>query len=238
MAKATRSEATKPSRKRKRSLPDEIIPIHNKDKGFHEHWYPSRNLLDFPHPFRMILASKPNCGKTTIILNLILRVTKGKNPFQKIIVVHADPENTHEYESLDCEMLSQIPSADEFPGDRKCLVILEDIPLMDLSLSQKSRLERLYGYVSTHKNISVILTTQDIFRVLPTVRRCTNIFVIFNSHDADHVRSLARKLGIGPETLVSSLKTNCAGSHDSLWIDMTPNSPARVRLNGFQKIIL
>lgn len=159
----------KKGRKRKRSLPGHIIPIHNGDEDFHEQWYPARNLLDFPHPFRMILASKPNCGKTTIILNLILRVTKGKTPFKRILIVHADPENTREYSSLDCEMLSEIPSAEELPGDCKCLVILEDIPLMDLSLSQKSRLERLYRYVSTHKNISVILTTQDIFRV---IRRC------------------------------------------------------------------
>jgi len=219
-------------------LPKRIIPFDNQDKQFHETWDSYRDWLDFPHPFRMMLAAKPNGGKTTVILNIILRAAFGHAPFQKIIVVHCDPQQTKEYDHIQREMLSQIPAPEDFNPRDKTLVILEDLNYLNMSLEQQGRLERLYGYASTHKNVSCILTAQDPFRILPTVRRCSNVFIVWNNHDNDMIKLLARKTGHEADILLRALETHCRGPHDSLWIDLTPNTPAPFRKNGYEKLDL
>ena len=41
-------------------LPNKIIPISNADKKWHERWYPNRNMLNIPHPFRCCCLGPPN----------------------------------------------------------------------------------------------------------------------------------------------------------------------------------
>lgn len=224
---------------KKRRLPEEIIPLGNQDKKFHEVWYAGRDLLDIPHPFRMVLASRPNGGKTTVIKNIILRVAQGRCPFQTIVVVHCDPESTHEYDDLDdITLMGTIPAVESFSGRFKTLVILEDLNYLDMSTIQKGRLERLYGYVSTHKNISCMLTAQDPFRIMATVRRCTNFFVIWNNHDQTMIKTLASKTGLSKSRLSTLFEEKCGELHDSLWIDLTSNTPMAYRKNGYEKINL
>jgi len=221
-----------------RPLPKHIIPFSNSDKGFHEHWTKHRDLLDIPHPFRMLLASKPNGGKTTVILNIVLRVACGERPFEKIIVVHCDPKTTKEYDAIDRELRSDIPAPEEFDARRKTLCILEDLNYLNMSKEQKGRLERLYGYASTHKNVSCMLTAQDPFRILPTVRRCTNFFVLWNNSDGDMLKTLAQKIGLEPDRLQTILQRECRGAHDSLWLDFTVDTPAPFRRNGYECLTL
>ena len=215
-------------------LPPAIIPFANRDKGFHEHWYVDRDLLDFPHPFRMLLAAKPNGGKTTVILNIILRVACGKHPFEKIVVVHCDPNTTQEYKDVKHDLRSDIPRPDDIDHQLKTLFILEDLNYIGMTKEQRGYLERLVGYASTHKNVSVMVTAQDPFRILPTVRRCMSVFVLWNNHDQDMLRTLSRKTGKSEQLLDSVLTTQCKGPHDSVWIDLTPNSPAPFRKNGYE----
>jgi len=217
-------------------LPNRIIAFRNHDKEFHEAWSPDRDWLDIPHPFRMVLAAKPNGGKTTVILNIILRVACSDAPFEKIVVVHCDPKETKEYDDIDREIRSDIPTPEEFEPGVKTLCILEDLNYLNMSKEQKGRLERLYGYASTHKNVSCMLTAQDPFRVMPTVRRCSNVFVLWNNVDADMLMRLSRKLGVCPKDLQRVLEQECRGAHDSLWLDFTANSPAPMRKNGYERL--
>jgi len=186
----------------------------------------------------MLLLSKPNGGKTTLMLNIIMRVGLGHHPFQRIIVVHCDPEATKEYSHLGvgAEIRGDIPPLDEIRPQEKTLLILEDLNYLNMSKEQQARLERLYGYVSTHKNVSCMLTAQDPFRILPTVRRCSNVFVLWNNHDADMVKTLARKTGISAKHLLSIFDRYCQSTHDCVWLDFTENSPAPLRKNGYQRI--
>jgi len=107
-----------------------------------------------------------------------------------------------------------------------------------MSKEQKGRLERLYGYASTHKNVSCMLTAQDPFRIMPTVRRCSNVFILWNNVDSDMLVRLSRKLGVASEDLQRVLEEECKGSHDSLWLDFTPDSPATIRKNGYERLHL
>ena len=133
-------------------LPNKIIALPNADKAFHEQWYTNRSLLNFPHPFRSVISGPPNVGKTTVIKNILMRQYP---PFEEIFVVHCDGAYTHEYDDLDdCKFLDEIPTPEEWEGEKKSCVILDDLEYKLMSKDQKRALDRLFGYVSTHKNIS------------------------------------------------------------------------------------
>tara|TARA_B110000902_G_scaffold113995_1_gene134226 strand:+ start:4584 stop:5246 length:663 start_codon:yes stop_codon:yes gene_type:complete len=217
-----------------KKLPDELIVIPNADKKFHEKWHKGRNMLNFPHPFRAVCLGPPNKGKSTTVKNILLRADP---PFEEVKVIHCDGDYTKEYEDVDADMLSEIPAPAEWGGVVKTLVILDDLELKGMSKEQKRNLDRLVGYVSTHKNISVILCSQDPFNVPPIVRRCSNLWILYEGTDRDSVAQLSRKAGYTKEQF-DILFDKCTEFHDSIWLDKTSKSPYPLRKNGFEIIKL
>ena len=71
----------------------------------------------------MLLAAKPNGGKTTVVLNIILRAACGKVPFEKIVVVHCDPSTTQEYKDVEHECTRRHPETGgvQFAEERPCV---------------------------------------------------------------------------------------------------------------------
>ncbi len=218
--------------KRKIKLPNKLIPIPNADKEFHEVWSPGRNMLNIPHPYRAVVMGPPNKGKSTTVKNILLRADP---PFEEIFVVHCDSEGTAEYADIGAEMLSEIPAPEEWAGVVKSLVILDDLELKMMKKEQLRNLDRLFGYVSTHKNISIILCCQDPFNCPPIVRRCANLWVLYQGTDLDSFNQLARKAGY-PKSKFSQIFSVCDEFHDSIWIDRTSGSPYPLRKNGFEII--
>ena len=217
-----------------------IIPIDNPDKEWHEDWKDRvvkgqryhRHPMNIPHPFRAVLLGPPNVGKTTIGLNLVMYQ---KPVFEHVFVIHVDGEYTREYDALEnFELLDHIPDPDWWPGEVKSLVIIDDKEIKGLPKEQKRALDRLFGYVSTHKNISVILTSQDAFNTPPIVRRCANLWVLWKTKDADSVGMIGRKAGLKVDDL--RLFFRKFGDYDSLWIDSTPKTPYPLRINGVEII--
>ena len=217
--------------KKTEKLPNKIIALPNEDKNFHEKWYKNRNLLNFPHPFRSVIMGKPNVGKTTVIKNIVMRQHP---PFEEIKVIHCDGEYTKEYDDLDCEFLDQIPNPEDWEGLNKTCVILDDLEYKLMDKEQKRALDRLFGYVSTHKNISVMLTAQDGFNIPPIVRRCSTLFILWKSNDMDSLSQISRKSGMKTDEMKNVFKHICNEPRDSLWIDLTSNTPAPLRKNGFE----
>ena len=220
---------------KKLELPNKIIPIHNADKNWHECWDDKRNMLNIPHPFRAVLLGKPNSGKSTIVKNLLLRADP---PFEELYVIHCDSKNTKEY--IDCGskvmMLQEIPKPEEWPGLVKTLVVLDDMEFKQMSKDQKRNLDRLVGYVSTHKNISVCVCSQDAFNVPPIVRRCANLFILWAMADLDSMSRMARKTGLKSHNLYTLFNNILNKPKDSLWVDMSDSTPYPLRKNGFQLI--
>lgn len=214
-------------------FPEKMIMIENEDKGFHDKWTKKKDKLNFPHPYRIILTGEPNSGKTLTIKNIIIR---SKPEFQKIIVVHNDYESTCEYNDLDVIMRGDIPETKDHDGKCKTLIILDDIEFSSLKKDQLANLDRLCGYDSTHKNISVMITSQCYFRLPPIVRRCANIYVLWKIKDNDIKEVIGRKLGLKKGELTSKMNKYLTEKHDSLWFDNTSNSPYPIRKNGFQLI--
>ena len=220
-------------KKVKLRLPNEILALPNEDKKFHEKWYKGRNMINIPHPFRSVCLGPPNCGKGTIAKNLLLRA---KPAFEEVFVIHCDPDFTKEWDDVDAVMMSEIPAPEEWEGQVKTLVILDDLEFKGMDKTQKRNLDRLFGFVSTHKNISIILCAQDTFNVPPIVRRCSNLWILWKMNDMDSLAQTARKSGMKASNFNSIFNELMCNNHDSLWIDSTNKSPYPLRKNGFTLI--
>lgn len=219
-----------------RSLPNKILHIPNPDKTFHEKWYKGRNMCNLPHPFRCVALGPPGMGKTTIVKNLLLRADP---PFEEVVVIHCDSGYTREYDDIgdQVELLSEIPAPEEWEGMVKTLVVLDDLEFKGMNKDQKRNLDRLFGYCSTHKNISVILCSQDAFNVPPIVRRCSNLFILWRMRDLDSLAMVARKSGLSPAELKKIFDTIMTEPRDSLWLDYTPGTQYPLRKNGYLTIL-
>jgi hypothetical protein len=220
--------------RRKFKIPNKMFSIPNNDKTWHEKWSTKRNMLNIPHPFRALCLGPPNCGKSSAIQHLLLRA---KPTFKEVIVIHCDPEFTKEYDDLgdQVQLTDEIPHPTDFVGEEKTLVVIDDIEVKRLSKEQMARLDRLFGFVSTHKNISIIMTAQNAFDIPPIVRRCTNLWILWKIDDIESLQMLVRKTGI-KKALFDKLFDLCENKHDSIWIDKTEGSPYPLRFNGFEVI--
>jgi hypothetical protein len=225
--------------KKKEKLPEKVIVFPNEDKSFHEKWDSKRGKLDIPHPFRIVINSVPNCGKSNTIKNIVTHCAE-TNPFMRIILIHPDVEYTKEYSMFDELNLIKLgsfppPNSPYFDGQLKTLCIIDDYDIEHTATKeQKHNLDRLMAYVSTHKNVSVIVALQDMYNAPPSVRRMMNGFILYKV-DMRSVMDVMNKLGYNAmetKALFSLLET----PHDNIFIDKTKDSPYPLRKNLFELI--
>jgi hypothetical protein len=221
---------------KKTKYPDKIIVIPNPDKQYHEKWYKGRNKLNIPHPFRGIFCGTVNCGKTLSIKNIIMKCDNP--PFEEIYLIHIDGNYSREWsDTIDEDhFLDDIPHVSWYEGIKKTLIILEDLAYQDMNKTQKENLKRLYGYASTHKNLSCLLTTQGFYEIPKLIRTCSNLFLLYPSSDYTEIRSISRKVGLKKGELEFLFNKYCHKPHDSIMLDLTSNSPYPIRLNMFDII--
>lgn len=215
-------------------LPQKLIHLPNKDKGFHEEWNDGRDPLNIPHPFRCLLNGLPNMGKTSAIFNILARIDP---PFEQAFLVHCDDE-TKEYDTA-FKRLTGIPPPDFWDAKIKTVVIIDDVDLKKLPPDEKSNLNRLLGYCSTHKNLSVFITCQNYFDLPACVMKCSNFFVLWKPNDLDSLGIIGRRVGLNKRALDKLHKTVWEAGRDkrtSLWIDNTKNTPYSMRIDGYEPI--
>lgn len=215
-----------------RKIPNRMFVFPNKDKAFHESWTETRNRINIPHPFRAVLMGPPNSGKTMMVKNMLFRQ---QPPFEEVFVIHCDPDYTNEYADIHAKLMDEIPSPQSWEGKKKTMVILDDLEFKGMNKTQKRNLDRLFGFVSTHKNISVCLCSQDTFNVPPIVRRCSNLWVLWRMQDLDSLALCARKCGYSALDFRQLFKL-LESPKDSIWIDLTDHSPYPLRRNGYEII--
>lgn len=222
-----------------KKLEQRLYILPNADKSWHETWGPrgSRSLLNIPWPFRLALMARPNSGKSNFIFNLILQADP---TYEQIILIHPD-ENSIEYKRVNAEVRSTIPDPEEWSlmtkkSEIKTLCIIDDIELKLLDKKQRSNLDRLFGYVSTHCGVSVIITSQDGYSIPVTVRRNLNVYVFWKSPDTQAVAGLIRKAGLTKDHVIKIFKELLNSRFDNFTVDLSANSPAMYRLNGFTQI--
>lgn len=156
-----------------------LIIFQNPDKNEETIDYDDPGNL--PHPFRLSLCSTPSCGKTNLILNMIITQ---KPEFEYIYILHLD-EETEEYDFIDHIKLNDIPTKDDFKQnkDAKKLLVIEEMSFKDLSKIDKAKMDRLFGYVSSHYNLSIIISCQVYFNIPCGIRKMINYICVFSSSD-------------------------------------------------------
>ena len=229
----TANKSSKVVTRLQKELPQSIIALPCEDKGFHEK-FDSANIGNLAHPFRCILIGSPNCGKSTIVKNLVMHQ---QPEFDRVIVWHCDPE-TQEYQSLTSGVQTHCPHLEDFDREEKTLVIIDDVPVRALDKKEKYRLDRLFGNWSTHKNISVCLATQQPSGLTPNLRRHASHFCIYRSTDMQSLRDICEKCGCPSEELKKILQ-KLENEHDSLMIDLTsPENAYKFRKNIWEVLKL
>lgn len=227
-------------KKNRPQLPKELIHIPNKDKKFHEDWQQGDDMLDFPHPCRILLASggRPNLRKTNTLKNIIIRQCP---PWKVIYLLHCGGSTTKEYDDFNVKLLTTLPNPyDEemFNPKIKTLLILEDLNFKGLSKLESVKLDRIYGYTSTHQNVSTMCTSQGFFSIPPMIRKMSNIVIVWKTMDMDSLETIRRRVDMTKDQWHHIFDTYFEEKHDSLWIDNTKSSKWPLRLNGYTPIHL
>lgn len=215
----------------KKKLPHRIIPLPNADKGFHESVTKlDKDKGDFAHPIRLIACGPPNSGKTTLIANLLLHQTP---PFERVVVWHCDPDS-QEWSHVTDEIIPDCPNIENFDPETKNALIIDDVAVKSLNKKDRHTLDRLCGYASTHRNISIFITGQQPSHFPASIRRQCSVFCLWRSTDMQSLRDISTKCGIMAsdlKQLLSFLET----PKDSLCIDLT-GSKYKYRRNIFEVI--
>ena len=166
-----------------------IVATKNPDKELHEKTAANDDPLNLLHPSRVLLAGKPNSGKTAVVLNLCGRK---QPPFERIVLYHSDP-NTKEYCGIDpLEIVTEVPKIDTWDCTKRNLFVIDDVDLDGLGRDAASRLDRTLGYASTHNSVTVYITCQNLAQIPIRVRRMMNIFCVWPPTDKDAVYKLSR----------------------------------------------
>ena len=215
----------------KKSLPNKFIVLDCPDKN-DEEWTPKRSLANFPCPYRCLLAGTPNCGKSTLIKNLLLQA----RPLYDRLIIVCCSKDTKDFDELEPSIvLDKLPSLESFDRNYKNCLILDDYK--PKTSVDKANLDRVFGFVSSHCNTTVIMACQDLFSISsPTIRRMSNVFFLWKSFDEQQLNMISKRVGMASETIKTIMKDLDFGKRDSLCIDMTSNSPAILRKNIYEKI--
>ena len=224
-----------------RKLAKRIVPIKNSDKKYAEGWTPSRakDIGNWPNPSRILLLGPCNVGKSTCIKNLILHQ---RPKFQEVYIVHEDAEFTTEYDDLDpTEMMSELPDIDywenlpSMAGTKRCLVI-DDLELTSANKQRLKNLALLFRYVSSHKNLTIYFAHQSFFNVIPIVKKMANVYIVYKPRAYSELSLIEDRVGMPKGGLKQLFNTIATGHRDSITVDLTENTPSKLRLNIWKKI--
>jgi len=226
----------KNKRKNKEKLPRTLLHIPNADKKFHESWEDGDDPLNFPHPFRCLLASggRPNLRKTNTAKNIVLRQ---EPPFEVIHLLHCGGSNSKEWDDFNVNLLKEVPEPyDEkiFNPAKKTLLIIEDWNFKNEKAANKKKFDRILGYTSTHQNVSVITTAQGFFSIPHMFRLMSNIICVWKTKDMDSLETMRRRVDMKKEDWLHIFNNFIIEPHDFLMIDNTKNTPYPLRINGYK----
>ena len=157
--------------------------------------------------------------------------------FKELYIIHGDADVTTEFDDLEpTMMMSTIPPVEFWDSQMKTLCIIDDIEYSALSKEQMARLNKLFRYVSSHKNVTIYVTHQNFFSLPSLVRKLCTTFVIWKPRSTTELKLIANRIGLKPETLTHIFETICTGYRDSLCVDFNQNTPSVFRRNIFEPI--
>ena len=215
----------------KENIPNKLLFFKSSDKDHHQE--PDMNDLgNCCSPVFCIISGNVNCGKSSLLKNLIVH----KKPYYERIVVYSPlGEATTEYsDDLDCELIDYVPEFDFFNREERNCFIVEDCDTKSLNKDERFKLGRFFGVYASHNNIDIFVVSQNVYDLLPQIRRLANICFLFKNHDVESMSSIARKFNIKIQDLRHIFNYVLTNKYDSLCIDETRPLEYRLRKNVFE----
>jgi hypothetical protein len=227
------------NRLQKYKLPNEIVFIENADKdtGWMEKWYKGRPIGCIPHSFRALFLGGCGRGKSLQMKNLFLQHQMSDKPFKKLYIICPDAEESREWDDCEpTEVFDYIPDLNMFDGSEKIMIIIDDYEFKRLDKENEKKLTTLFRFVSTHKNASLMASYQSFVDCPILLRKVANVFVVYKPTSKNELQIIANRVGVSYEVLRECFKNYANGYHDSIMVDMTKNTPAKLRKNIFDVI--
>ena len=218
-------------------LKDEIFGLPNKDKdsGWIEtHDEKTHGWGILIHPFKALFTSRPNGGKTTAMINCFLQIQTSDRPFKTVVVIQ--PSTSKEWDVIDpTAILSDIPDPETLVDRKngKTLLIIDDFDLTKLTKQQDQNFSQLFRYISSHHNISVMLSYQDFFSVNNMIRKCCNYFFLWGVSNKDELTLISKRVDLDRYVLKKLFKKYLHSKKDFLVVDMITDT---IRKNLFELI--
>lgn len=216
-----------------------LVKIKSSDKHDHEHFGQKHidNLANFVHPFTCMICNGKNVGKSSLAKFLIAN----KDPaFEKIIVYTPLSKTTEWTDDIpDCIMITdinQIFTDELFDKSEKTLLVCDDLSMSDIDRKSKTLLSKLIRCESSHNNLSIILINQNIYDILPSVRRCMDYIILFKLSDEEMMKSLCKKIDVDLDDMKYILKKVLVEKGDNILIDEIAPREYRLRKNIYEPI--
>lgn len=196
-------------------------------------------FYQFVHPFSMIISGPSGSGKTTFLQKLLENLeVMISEPIEKIVWCYAERAAIPSIQNENISFHKGIPHSIENNGNVPTLVVLDDL----MNDVYNSQISELFTKGSHHRNISVILVTQNLFHQGKHSRDISlnsKYLVVFkNPRDQLQFQYLAKQ--IYPENskdLLKVYKQVTGTPHNYLLLDLTQtiNDNLRFRSNIFEK---
>ena len=223
-------------------LKNEIIRLPNADKdgGWVEKWSMETHGFDtLVHPFKCLLIGRPGSGKTTVMHNLFIRIQMSDKPFQTLLIIQ--PSTSNEHNILDPTItLFDIPDIESIVSEDngKTLIIIDDFDMSKLDTNQKRNLSMLFRYISSHHNISVMLSYQSFFDIPTIIRKTCNYFFIWKTNNSDEITTIAKRTGYNKKIFQTVFSKYIKNKFDFLVVDQCIDPEYELRKNLYEVIKL
>ena len=126
-------------------------------------------------------------------------------------------------------MIDYVPDFDFFDREVRNCYIVEDCDTKSLSKDERYKLGRFFGVYASHNNIDVYVVSQNVYDLLPQIRRLANIVFLFKNNDLESMSSHHVSLRVNDLRSIFHIFTK----YHSLCIDDTRPS-VRLRKNIYE----
>lgn len=193
-------------------------------------------------PFSCLVVGPSGCGKTFFVKNVLQNCihVMDVQP-QNIVWIYTSFQPMYaelQEKNTNIKFIKDLPESfqDEslFPPDQSHLIILDDVIFQ---ASEHPEVVRLFTQYRHHRNMSVMMLTQNVFhqgKNSRTISLNTNYMVLFkNPRDRLQMNILAQQIHPGNKSFfLQSFEDATTEPHGYLIVDMTPSCPDIYRLRS------
>jgi len=137
-------------------------------------------------------------------------------------------------------ILTDIPDIESLVSEElgKTLIIIDDFDLTKLDTHQKRNLSMLFRYISSHHNISVMLSYQSFFDIPTIIRKTCNYFFLWKTNNVDELTIIAKRTGYNKKIFQTIFSRYIKDKHDFVVVDQCIDSEFELRKNLYEVIKL